>query len=275
TMQGRPAQKGGLLPGDILISVDDEDTASLSSMAVSEKVKGKIGSKVKLGIERKKQKMSFTLTREKIELETVRGMILENHPQIAYLAIGEFSENTAQEFINIYNDLQKKHGFKGLIIDLRDNGGGSLGASVDLASYFVPKNEVVVWQKKKDGLFNSKSEDGRLALPVVCLQNESSASASEVFLGAMKDYDLAETIGKKTFGKGITQSIYQVRSGGALRYTESHYFTPNKYDLHGKGIPPDIEIDNPAKFIYDVYKPDPVQDKQLKKAIDVLQEKLQ
>ncbi len=277
TMKGRPADLSGVQPGDILLSIDDESTAFLDIDLVARMVKGEIGTMVKLEVYRPNDGTTqfISVCRGLIETESVNGKMLAGESGISYIAVYDFNNHTPEEFVKIFNQLNKNDAVKALVLDLRNNGGGSVEAAVDLASFFVPKGEVIFWQKKAEGMANYRSSSNQtLKLPLVCLQNGSSASASEMVIGAIKDHGLGVTLGETSFGKGITQLIYPLKSGAALRYTESKYFTPNKYDLHNKGIEPQIKIENKADFFPDVSKPDPKNDAQLQKAVEILMEQL-
>lgn len=280
TMHDSPAESGGILSGDRILKIDGEDIAQMDLDIVASKVKGNPGTAVTLEISRgataeEQTVLEFELTREMIKTDSLTGSYLIDQPGIAYISIFSFTENTAQEFSDMMAALTNKQAMKGLIIDLRNNGGGSLGASLELASYFVPSGNVVIWQKMVDGMHSDLSQDGRWnRLPLVILQNGGTASASEVFTGALRDYKIATTVGEKSYGKGITQTIYTLNSGAAVRFTESRYYTPNKYDLHGKGLDPDITEKAEKDFFADPYAPDLLTDNQLAKALEVIKEKI-
>lgn len=274
-MEGYPAERGGVLPGDLIISIDGESAFEMEIDMVAQKVKGEVGSSVRLEIRHEANALQgfIDIQRELIETKTVTGSILSDEEGIAYIAISNFTSLTAGEFADIYNSLNSQARINSLILDLRNNGGGSVESAVDVASYFVPAGEVVFWQKKGGRLLKATAtKTAKLDIPVVCLQNENSASASEMLIGALKDHGLAATVGKLSFGKGITQIIYQLDSGAGLRYTESKYFTPDMWDLHEVGIEPQIEVDGKEGYFPKTSSPDLVDDLQLIRALELLTE---
>lgn len=272
-MRGQPAMEAGIQTGDIILAVDGKSVAGMDTEMIAALVKGPEGTKVTLRVRHQDgAQEDITIVRRTIEMKSVEGCFLEAYPGIAYISIYDFTENTPIEFTQVYEDLLKKGAIKGIILDLRNNGGGSLGASLNIASAFVPKGQVVFWQKKSDSTDSYTSRDGSMShIPVVALQNGGSASASEVLLGALRDNGIAQTVGEKSYGKGITQAIISLDSGAALRYTESRYLTPNKYDLDGKGLEPDYQVAS-SEVAADIYSLDPAKDAQLKKAIQVMQQ---
>ncbi|MGI5891423.1 MAG: S41 family peptidase [Bacillota bacterium] len=274
TMPELPAFQAGIEAGDVLLSINGEDLAGVDMDVVATKLRGKEGSTVNLQVFRPttNKNIKLTLKRKIIESSSVRGQFIENQDGIAYIYIIDFTQKTADEFLKTYNNLKSQGQIKSLIIDLRNNGGGSLSAALKIAGYFVPEGQILMYERLKEGTKESYSKGGaQLQLPLICLQNGNTASASEVFIGALKDYNLAQTVGEQSFGKGITQLIYQMSDGTALRFTKSRYLTPSKYDLHEKGIVPDymvkMEGENILRRILDV---DASHDPQLAKAISLL-----
>ncbi|MDR2712136.1 MAG: S41 family peptidase [Clostridiales bacterium] len=275
TMRGFPAFDAGLKAGDLILEVDGINTDGLGTDTVSDMIRGEVNTQVTLLIRRVEEGIeeTFTITRKLIEKDSVEGHALHNNPDIAYFIIYQFTERSAQEFAGIYNELMAQGDIKGIIIDLRDNPGGSFNAALDIAGFFLAAGDITVWQKTTGGMINKKAEKQQIDLPLVCLQNGGSASASEVLLGALKDNGVAVTVGMKSFGKGITQTIYQLPSGAALRYTDSKYFSPSQYDLHKHGLEPDLEIElDPETTIEDLYSVDPERDNQLGRALKTLRE---
>lgn len=270
-----PAKEQGLKVGEYIKSVNGEDIADWSLDDISDKVRGKAGTEVIITVEDTEGKeRQVRLTRRKIENYSVETRELEGYPQIAYIAISTFSENTPGEFRELWQELLKERKIEGLIIDLRDNSGGSFPASINLASYFIPKGEPVVYQKTRKGLIYEESKGSMsISQPVIILQNGYSASASEVFIGAMHDYEIASTVGELSYGKGITQTIISMLSGNGYRYTASMYYTPNMFSLHGVGLTPDYEIPINEECGYeDIIAADYSKDNQLAKAIELLLE---
>lgn len=273
TMLKRPADLAGVLPGDVLLAIDGQSTANMSSDEVSSLVKGEIGTAVTLRVRHAEsgETEDITITREAIEVESVAGTRLLGTDDLAYIAVYDFNSHTAEEFLSVMENLEAGGELRGLIIDLRSNGGGSVAASVSLASYFVPDDEVVMWQKTKYGMVPTYAKsEVKYDLPVVILQNGYTASASEIFIGALRDHCLAVTVGTQSYGKGITQLIYQLADGDALRFTETKYYTPSQYDLHETGIAPVVLSESEPGFIINIYSPSLTEDKQLATAVEVL-----
>ncbi len=281
-MPDEPAFKAGLQPGDYIWAVDGKSTKGMTLDEVSLAVKGEIGTQVTLTIQHEDgTKKDVEITRDLIDVKSVDGFFLQDHPDIAYFIIYDFAENTPDKFMEAYNELASERKdqampFSGIILDLRNNGGGSFYAALSIADLFVNSGEVLVWQETKEGLINQVSSDGQLmGVPLVCLQNQWSASASEVLLGALKDYQVATLVGETSYGKGITQLSYSLASGAAIRFTDSRYLTPLKNDIHGIGITPDYAVSWPEdKSLMDIYLADEKNDPQLQKAVQVLEDKI-
>ena len=279
-MPGRPAQAAGLEGGDIILAVDDQETAGQEIEVVMMRLRGVEGTDVKVDLLRERESgdiyYSVIITRAVIESDSLSGEFLEKHPGIAYVNIYDFTERTPQEFFDLLVKLDSEREILGLILDLRNNGGGSFNAAMGLADFFVPKGEPIVWEKTYGGELCHKSYDGSLQkLPVVCLQNEFTASASEVLIGALKDYGVATVVGTVSFGKGITQLLDDLAEGGGIKYTRSRYYTPLKYDLHGKGIVPDIEVSVADDITYEEYfDPNNEQNTHMQKALQELNKRI-
>jgi len=249
-MPNSPAQKAGLLPGDQVIAVDGKDVTSLIPEAVRQKVLGAAGTVVKLTIQRPGQSAPFDvqITRATITIPSVTSKMLANN--IAYIQIADFGDNTASDFKNQLA-LLLAHKPKGLILDLRDNGGGYLDAAIDIASEFIPSG-VIVSEKsgngkitphdaKPDGLATDKS------LPMIVLVNAYSASASEIVSGALQDTGRAKLLGVTTYGKGTVQlwiplSNNSKNNQGAVAVTIARWLTPKGNTIDKKGLTPDIVV---------------------------------
>lgn len=272
----RPAQAAGLEAGDIILAVDDLEVTGLELETVMMRLRGEEGTDVNVDLLRERDagdlRYSVTITRAIIESDSLDGEFVAGQPGIAYITIVEFTERTPDEFFKLYSKLDIEQPILGLILDLRNNGGGSFGAAMTLADYFVPKGEPIVWEKTYGGELCYRSEYGGLhELPVVCLQNEYTASASELLIGALKDYGVATVVGTVSYGKGITQVLYDLPDGGGIKYTRSRYYTPRKYDLHGKGIEPDIKVDVPDDTTAEEYfDPNNENNIHMQKALKVL-----
>jgi carboxyl-terminal processing protease len=279
-MPGRPAQDVGLEAGDIILAVDGLPVTGLEMEVVMMRLRGEEGVDVDVDLLRERKDgdhyYSVTITRAVIETDSLEGEFLEKHPGIAYIEIYDFTERTPLEFYDLLVTLDGEQEILGLILDLRNNGGGSLSAALDLAYFFVPKDDPALWEKTYGGELCHRSFDGSLRdMPVVCLQNEYTASASEVLIGALKDYGIATVVGTVSFGKGITQALDNWPDGGGVKYTRSRYYTPLKYDLHGKGIEPDMEIEVAEDTTYEEYfDPDNENNIHIKKALEALNKRI-
>ena len=258
-----PAYKAGIRNGDKVIEVNGEDITGMDLSVAVALIKGEKGTDVNLTIMRNGEKMNFTVTRDKIDIKTVSSEVLDNN--IGYIYISQFDDVTTDQFKEAVNDLQNQ-GVAGLVIDIRNNPGGVLKTVVDMLDYILP-NGLIVYTETKDGTRQeySGSDNHELNLPMAVLVNGNSASASEIFAGAMQDYDKAQIIGTQTFGKGIVQTIRPLTDGSAVKYTIAKYFTPKGQDIHGKGVTPDSIVELPD---------DATEDVQLKAAVDYLNGKM-
>ena len=265
-----PAEKVGLKSGDVISEVDGKSIEGMDLTAVVSKMKGEAGTKVKITVIRKNHKKEFTLVREEIHSQTVASEMLDN--KIGYIAVSSFEEVTKQQFRDALKKLENK-GEKSLIIDLRNNGGGLLSTAVDMLDRMLPEG-VVVYTKDKEGNKEEYSSTAKESFdkPVVILVNENSASASEVFSGAMQDYKKGILVGTTTFGKGIVQTVFNLQDGTALKLTTSKYYTPKGRNIHGTGLKPDISVALDQET-FKQKKSGIVIDNQMKAAVDYLQKK--
>ena len=228
-------------------------------------IRGEEGTTVDLTVLRgdEHDKVELHITRRAIEAETVEYKMLDNN--IGYISVSEFDQPTYNQFKTAVDELQSD-GMKGLVIDLRDNPGGLLDTVVDMLDYMLPDGLLVYTADKNGNGDKYYSDDGhQVDIPLVVLVNGNSASASEVFTGAIKDFKWGTIIGTQTFGKGIVQDILPLGDGSGLKITVAHYYTPSGFDLHGKGITPDIEVELDETAVYGEDS-----DNQLKAAIEKL-----
>ena len=252
---GSPAEEGGLLPDDIFISVGDVDLGSMDlDLAISQYVKGEEGTQVTITVYRPStgEYLDLTMTRRVVETPTVEHQMLAGN--LGYIEVSQFDSVTADQFKAAVDDLEAQN-MAGLIIDLRGNPGGVLDAVVSMMDYILPDdignysktggNTTLIYTEDKngDGDCYAASDGHSVDVPMVVLVNGNSASASEVFSGAMKDYGWATLVGTTTFGKGIVQSIFPLEDGTAVKLTVSSYYTPAGNNIHGTGIDPDVEIE--------------------------------
>lgn len=267
-----PAKSAGVLPKDEIEKVNDIPVTGKELDKAVVLMKGTEGSTVKLTLYREgKGNFDVSLKRAKINLVTVKSEMLNDN--IAYMQITTFDENTSDNFKKHLAKL-KQSGMKGLIIDLRGNPGGLLNECVDMVSDFVPKGKGIVStidKYKKEEKYKSKGGD-YIGLPLVVLTNGGTASASEIFSGAVRDYNIGILVGEKTFGKGVVQSLLDTGDGTALKITVSKYYTPNGENIHKKGIKPDIEIKYPIDLLKQPYSRE--KDPQFNKALEVIKQKL-
>jgi carboxyl-terminal processing protease len=268
-MPGSPAEKAGLKPDDQIIKVDGEDMTGKTGKYALTKVLGPKGTEVTLTILRKGQEEPFdvTLTREKIEVPSVTGKMLDNN--IGYVQIATFGDKTGDELKAVLKDLLAKKPV-GLVVDLRNNGGGYLTSAVDVGSQFLKSGTLMYEQYGNGETKEYKIKSGGMAtdIPIVVLVNEGTASASEIVAGAIQDMGRGKLVGVTTYGKGSVQNWIELQdSQGAVRITIARWLTPNKRQINDVGLKPDVEIqftDEDIKNQIDV---------QLNKAIEVLTQK--
>ena len=258
---GSPAADAGIQPDDILYKVKGEEVTGEDLSLVVTDLKGEEGTDVEISMMRGTDVLDFTLTRRSIEVPTVEYQMLDEN--IGYIAISEFDDVTDEQFIAALEDL-KSQGMKNLAIDLRNNGGGLVDVTCNILDQLLPEGLIVYTEDKNGERQEEYSDaehyfDGKMAV----LVNGNSASASEIFAGAIKDYGVGTLIGTQTFGKGIVQSLFPLSDGSAIKITVSRYYTPAGNNIHGVGITPDIILERDTES---------EEDNQLQKAIEVLSE---
>ena len=267
-IENSPAEKAGILPGDLITKVDDVEYTGDKLEEASNRIRGEEGTKVKLEIYRNGETKTFELTRTKVVVSHVTTKVLNN--DIGYIAISDFEGECASEFETKYKQLEKQ-GIKKLIIDIRNNGGGIVDEALKIANMLVDKDSTLLITKDKSDKeeVTKATEKPIINIPTVVLVNEYSASASEILAGALKDNGKATLVGTKTYGKGIIQELHQLSDGSGLKITVSEYYTPNHNAIHKIGITPDVEVD----LSEDVKQQTTIQEKddnQLQKAIEIL-----
>ena len=273
TIPGGPAEKAGIIAGDVIYSANGETLAGDTQKAVSI-ITGPEKATIKLVIIRNdSQEIDLDVDRDKVKSVSVAGDMVND--KVGYIALSNFDLNVSKDFTSKLQDL-KDNGMKGLIIDLRNNGGGYLNEAVNIASQFIPKGDTITYTIDK---YNKKAVMQSVGgieekMPVVILTNGNTASASEVVTGALKDYNIAQSVGTTTFGKGIVQLPYELpNKDGGLKVTVSKYYTPNGNNIHKIGIAPDYEV----KLTEDQAKMNPYdrnKDPQFLKALEVIQNKI-
>lgn len=282
-----PAEEAGMRPGDVLYKVGDMEVTGMDvDILVKDYIKGKDGTDVSLTVFRQEQGeyVDMTMERRDVTVQTVEYQMLEDN--VGYIVVSQFDTVTTAQFKSAVDDLEKQ-GMKKLVVDMRNNPGGVLDTVVSMLDYLLPDDLVVEGDKNlvrdyadKTLLVYMADKNGKgkqyygtdghsLEIPMAVLVNGESASASEVFTGAMKDYGKATIVGTTTFGKGIVQNLIPLDNGTAIKMTTAHYYTPTGFDLHGKGIEPDVEVELKEELKTQVTI-DPAEDNQLQEALKVL-----
>ncbi|MFZ7121229.1 MAG: S41 family peptidase [Eubacteriaceae bacterium] len=272
-IEGSPGKKAGLVSGDKIVKVNNEEIIGLNLTEVVAKIKGDQGTEVTLTIQREgfDELIEKTLIREEIVMKSVNSEVLDG--DLGYLTITQFENYTSKEFNENLDKLLDEN-IKGLIVDVRDNPGGRMDTVVEIVDRLMGES-VIVYTEDKAGNKDYKYSDekNKLDLPIVVLINGGSASASEIFAGALQDTNSATIVGTTSFGKGIVQRMSDLGDGTGYKVTVSEYFTPNGRNIHDKGIEPDVEIEMPLDLKYESdYSLE--KDVQLNRAIEVLKDKI-
>lgn len=258
-----PAAEAGLLPGDAITAVNQESVDGRDLSELVAVIKTEPGETLSLSILRDGKEQELTVERRDIKVPTVEYRMLEDH--IGYLQIIEFDEVTVNQFQEALDALEES-GMEKLIIDVRDNPGGVLQVVCDVLDKILPEG-LIVYTQDKHGRCDEYFSDGKQSFdkPLAVLINENSASASEIFAGAVKDYGIGTLIGKTTFGKGIVQRVFNLSDGTGMKLTIAKYYTPGGTDIHEKGIAPDIEVEQDTEAGSE-------EDSQLQEAVRFLKE---
>lgn len=264
-MEDSPALEAGLKEGDLIVKVDGEVITPDNVSEMSNKIKGEEGTIVKLGIKRDEEEFEVEVERRRIEVSHIESRMIEDN--IAYIQILDFDGGVAKEFKENYEDLKSK-GAKSLIIDIRGNGGGVVDEAIDILEMICDKGSTLLIETDKDGneTITKSEEEPIIDMPIVVLVNENSASASEIFAGALKDYNKATIIGTQTYGKGVIQTLMRLSDGSGLKTTTEEYCTPNRNKINKVGIEPNIIVELPD----DIEELTEENDTQLQRAIEEL-----
>jgi carboxyl-terminal processing protease len=237
-----PAQDAGLRRGDVIRAIDGADVVDMSSDDAVARIKGPEGTKVSLGVQRAGKSLSFTLARAEIELPNLISKTIDG--DLGYIRLFGFARGAGDQVHAEVEDLLAD-GVRGVVLDLRDNGGGLFQEAVAVASTFIEDGEIVTYrQRSEDDIVYEAQGDAFQDLPLVVLVNEGTASASEIVAGALQDRERAMIIGTTTYGKGSVQEVVPLTDSSALKLTIAAYFTPNGFDINGAGIDPDVEVDD-------------------------------
>ena len=256
-IQNSPAAKAGIIVGDIITHIDDDSVVGSKLSTIARKIRGDIGTSVRLTFYRPQTKETFTrlITRQKIDIKNVSSKIYDKN--IAVIKIEYFNNTTYDNFVDELNTIMGKYDIKGLIIDLRNNPGGLLNSSVDIANLFLRNGQLITSVKTRN---NKKTYDYIARntmdlfkdIKIAVLINKGSASASEILAGALQDQGVAKLIGEKSFGKALVQEVFKLKkSQGAVKITTGKYYTPKDKQINGIGIQPDIEIPDSKNNKYD------------------------
>ena len=270
--EGSPAEEAGLLPGDVIYKVGDTEVTGEDLTKVVSMVKGAEGTTVPIVVAREGESnyQTFDVERRTIEISTVDHKMLDGN--IGYISIASFDDVTVNQFMDALDDLENQ-GETALIIDLRNNGGGLVSSACSILDRLLPEGLIVYTEDKYGNREEMRSDaENYFDKPLVFLVNGNSASASEIFAGAIKDYGIGTLVGTQTFGKGIVQKVYPLSDGTAVKLTVSKYYTPKGNNIHGIGITPDVEIELDSDVANEITIPED-KDNQLQKAIEILTEK--
>lgn len=263
-----PAMKAGMKDGDIIYQVEGRDVSGMALEEISGSIKGEKGTTVEITVLRgeEREEVSLTITRDTIQAETVKTRMLED--EIGYLAISEFDSVTLEQYREGLAELTAQ-GMEGLIVDLRGNPGGNLDTVCEILDLMLPEG-LIVYTEDKDGNRQEFTSDEaqEVQVPLAVLVDGNSASASEIYAGAIQDYGIGQIVGTKTYGKGVVQTIYDLKDGTSLKLTVAEYFTPNGRNIDGEGITPDVEV------TYQRDENDPEADNQLDRAVETLQNEM-
>jgi len=247
-IEGTPAEKAGIKAGDFIVQIGKEQVQGKSLMEAVKLMRGPVGTTIELTIRRKnvKKPLEFKITRKIIEIQSVSSKIISEEKNIGYVRLKSFNENSDNQFLKSIKKFEKNSNIKGYIVDLRNNPGGLLTQAINITDYFLDDGEIVSTKGRKVSetrKFFAKRGDEIKGKPLVVLINNGSASASEIFAGALKDHKRAIILGENSFGKGSVQSIIPLGNGGGMRLTISKYYLPSGKSISEVGVTPDIFIE--------------------------------
>jgi len=267
-IEGTPAEKAGIKAGDYIVKIGKDQVQGKSLMEAVKLMRGPVGTSIDLTIRRKnvKKPLEFKVIRKIIEIKSVSSKLLSKERNIGYLRLKSFNENSDNQFLKTIKKFEKKSKIKGYVIDLRNNPGGLLTQAINITDFFLDDGEIVSTKGRKISetrKFFARKGDETKGKPIVILINNGSASASEIFAGALKDHKRAIILGENSYGKGSVQSIIPLRNGGGMRLTISKYYLPSGKSISEVGVTPDIIVEE----IGDNFKINSENDNQLNYAI--------
>ena len=243
-----PAEKAGIKAGDYIVKIGNEQVQGKSLMEAVKLMRGPVGTSIMLTIRRKnvKKPLEFKITRKIIEIKSVNSEILGDKKNLGYIRLKSFNENSDKQFLGIVKKFEKDSKIKGYILDLRNNPGGLLTQAINITDFFLDDGEIVSTKGRKASetrKFFARKGDQIKGKPIIVLINNGSASASEIFAGALKDHKRAIILGENSYGKGSVQSIIPLRNGGGMRLTISKYYLPSGDSISEVGVTPDIVVE--------------------------------
>ncbi len=243
-----PAAKAGIKSGDYIVKIGEEQVQGKSLLEAVKLMRGPVGTSIKLTIRRKniKKPLEFKIERKIIEIQSVSSEIVGEENNLGYIRLKSFNENSDKQFLKVIKEFEKKSKLKGYLLDLRNNPGGLLAQAINITNFFLEDGEIVSTKGRKISetrKFFARKGDEIKGKPIVVLINNGSASASEIFAGALKDHKRAIILGENSYGKGSVQSIIPLRNGGGMRLTISKYYLPSGKSISEVGVTPDILIE--------------------------------
>ena len=243
-----PAQKAGIKAGDYIVKIGKEQVQGKSLLEAVKLMRGPVGTSINLTVRRKnvKKPIEFTITRKIIEVQSVSSKIIGDQKNLGYIRLKSFNENSDKQFLKSVKEFEKKPKIKGYVLDLRNNPGGLLTQAINITDFFLDDGEIVSTKGRKISetrKFFARRGDEVKGKPIVVLINNGSASASEIFAGALKDHKRAIILGENSYGKGSVQSIIPLTNGGGIRLTISKYYLPSGKSISEVGVTPDILVE--------------------------------
>lgn len=265
--EGSPAAEAGLQAGDVISKVDGNDVSGMDLDSIVSLIKGEKGTEVKITVLRYGQEIETAAVRDIIQMQTVDSVMLDD--QVGYISVSEFDDVTYDQFKSALDSLEAQ-GMAGLVIDLRNNPGGNLSTVTDMLKLLLPEGTIVsITDKNGDTEEVTCDGSNEFTKPLAVLVNQYSASASEVFSGAIQDYGIGSIVGVTTYGKGVVQQLIDLGDGTCLKVTIAEYYTPSGRSINGVGVKPDVE----AEYVYDAENPE--ADNQLETAVETVMAELQ